>query len=384
MVKFTLVKRRPRSRGHRAIYYCRIRTDDGRSVSWRSTGEREKPKALQWAMSRLKTGGFVSENITFAKFAEGWWQPECEWVRRQEARGREYSPRYLESNRTALAQHILPAFGAVKLGKITPAAVEDFVFRLRDKEGLSPSTANKSLVCLRLMLAEAERKGMVERNPAFRVKQLVARPKQRGILSAEETHILFAENTIESVWRGNVVAYAINLLALNTGMRLGECEALQVQHTHLDGDTPYVAVVYGYSRKYGLTKPKFNESRLIPVPPRVVRYLRLLIDRSPYRDNPETFVFHNTKAGGLTPLDNNTIIKFLHSALDSIGVDWKARNVCFHSWRHEFNSFARFRLPDFVVRALTGHRSEQMTDHYTHITLADLGGVKTVQEALLE
>ena len=58
MVKFTLVKRRPRSQGHRAIYYCRIRTDDGRSVSWRSTGEWEKPKALLWAMRRLKTAAF--------------------------------------------------------------------------------------------------------------------------------------------------------------------------------------------------------------------------------------------------------------------------------------------------------------------------------------
>jgi hypothetical protein len=129
-----------------------------------------------------ENGDFITDKITFARYAEGWWEPECEWVRRQAARGREYSPRYLESNRIALACHILPAFGNLKLGKITPSAVEDFVFRLRDQEELSPSTANKSLVCLRLMLAEAERKGMLERNPAFRVKQLVAKPKQRGNL----------------------------------------------------------------------------------------------------------------------------------------------------------------------------------------------------------
>ena len=115
-----------------------------------------------------------------------------------------------------------------------------------------------------------------------------------------------------------------------------------------------------------------------------MRYLHFLIDRSPYKDKPKTFVFHNTIPGGHTPLDNNTIIRGLHSALDSIGVDWKARNICFHSWRHQFNSFARFRLPDFLVRALTGHRSEQMTDHYTHISLPDLQAVKSVQAALLD
>jgi hypothetical protein len=41
--------------GTRAIYYCRIRTDEGRCVSWRSTGETEKSKAFQWALRRLKT-----------------------------------------------------------------------------------------------------------------------------------------------------------------------------------------------------------------------------------------------------------------------------------------------------------------------------------------
>ena len=150
----------------------------------------------------------------------------------------------------------------MKLGKITAAAVEDFVFLLRDKGGLSPSTANKSLVCLCLMLAEAERKGMIERNPAFRVKQLIAKPKQRGILTAEETHILFAENTIDRVWRGNILAYAINLLALNTGMRLGECEALQVQHTHLDGETPYVAIVNNYCPRVWAA-PSPNSTRVV-------------------------------------------------------------------------------------------------------------------------
>jgi len=234
------------------------------------------------------------------------------------------------------------------------------------------------------MPAEAERRGMLERNPAFRVKQLVAKPKRRGIPTPQEIHILFAERTIDRVWRGNIVAYTLHLLALNTGMRLGECQALQIQHTHLEGETPYVAVLHNYCRKYGLTKPKLNESRLIPIPPRVVRYLRLLLDRSPFKDDPETFVFHNRIPGGLTPVDNNTTAKFLHLALNAIEVDWKARNICFHSWRHQFNSFARFRLPDFLVRALAGHRSEQMTDRYTHISLSDLGAIKSVQAALLD
>jgi len=92
VVKFTLVKRRSGSKGHRAIYYCRIRADEVRCVSWRSTGETEKSKAFRCALRRLKNCDFLTDNITFARYAEGWWEPECEWVRRQAARGRSTAP----------------------------------------------------------------------------------------------------------------------------------------------------------------------------------------------------------------------------------------------------------------------------------------------------
>ena len=48
--------------------------------------------------------------------------------------------------------------------------------------------------------------------------------------------------------------------------------------------------------------------------------------------------------------------------------DRRARGLTFHSWRHWYNSMLRGKVADHTLRALTGHKSEAMTDNYTEIT----------------
>jgi integrase len=59
--------------------------------------------------------------------------------------------------------------------------------------------------------------------------------------------------------------------------------------------------------------------------------------------------------------------------MNAIGVDKNARekrNLSFNSMRHSFVTRAREAgLSDFVVSALSGHRTSQMVEHYSHQTM---------------
>ena len=61
------------------------------------------------------------------------------------------------------------------------------------------------------------------------------------------------------------------------------------------------------------------------------------------------------------------------------------RNITFHSWRHFLNTALRAaKASDPLVQRVTGHRTAQMKEHYTHFALEDFKRVMSVQERLLE
>jgi integrase len=59
----------------------------------------------------------------------------------------------------------------------------------------------------------------------------------------------------------------------------------------------------------------------------------------------------------------------LHAELDAMGIDWRARNICFHGWRHFYAArMADIDAADKVSR-ITGHKSRAVFDAYAdHVT----------------
>ncbi|MGD0728322.1 MAG: tyrosine-type recombinase/integrase [Spirochaetia bacterium] len=57
------------------------------------------------------------------------------------------------------------------------------------------------------------------------------------------------------------------------------------------------------------------------------------------------------------------------------------RRITFHSHRHFLDTLLRTaRVPDPLVQRVTGHRTQEMTKHYSHFALEDFGEVVKVQE----
>jgi integrase len=114
------------------------------------------------------------------------------------------------------------------------------------------------------------------------------------------------------------------------------------------------------------------------------RHLRELIEGSPYQKSADlVFCGRDRK----TPLSPRFILDGFYTALAAIGIDEterQERRITFHSHRHFLNTALRSaRVPDALVQRVTGHATQEMTEHYSHFALEDFRDVMKVQERLL-
>jgi hypothetical protein len=71
-------------------------------------------------------------------------------------------------------------------------------------ERLSPATINHALRCLKVMLKEAARHGIIARDPSAFITGLAERQAERGILNGAEIRALLHEKAIGKVWGGDL------------------------------------------------------------------------------------------------------------------------------------------------------------------------------------
>jgi integrase len=382
---------------------------DRKQTSWRTSGETDRTKAEEWAKAneptvesertRAETRATgrkppapepVSKNVSFKDFAHEWFQPKHEWVRRQQMRGRVLAPTYLDQCRGTLKNHVLPRWADCKLKDITTPQLDDWLFALRER--YASETVNHVLSVTRLMLAYAARKGIIKGSPATECERMVGGGRTRGILTMPEAKEIFDERNLDALWEGSIQLYAINLLGASCGMRLGEIRALQRQHLKLDNAIPHVEIRHSWHNKYGLGNTKTKGSnRDVPLPALTAKYLQMVLDESPFTE-PDDLVFtgdaahfrHGTEhPEGKTPIGAKWIDRSFRRAMMMLDIACKTRWITFHSHRHYYVSIMRGKLPEHLLRALTGHTTALMTEHYTHTALGDVAQAAQIQDAIL-
>jgi integrase len=242
-----------------------------------------------------------------------------------------------------LENHVLPTFRDRRLAQITPRQIEQWLLELR-RGKLSPSTINHALRCLKIMLKEATRQGVIARDPSAFITGLAESPAERGILSGEEIRKLFDEKKIEKVWAADRKHFTLNPAAASTGLRMGELQALAVSSVQPD----YLIVSQSWERRTGLKEgTKTAVGRLVPLPKKTSAQLTALIETSPYRE-PTDLVFYGADRN--TPLSPRMTLDGLYGALERIGItaeEREERRITFHSHRHFLNTLLRTaRVPD--------------------------------------
>ena len=126
------------------------------------------------------------------------------------------------------------AFGAVRLQDLTPVMIENFYAELLGR-GLAPKTVRHVHTTLRRALGDAERLGLIARNPARLVRAPAIKDAEQETWSADELSRFLLASAPDRL-------HAAFVLLATTGMRRGE--ALGLRWSDLDLDKGVAAVLH--------------------------------------------------------------------------------------------------------------------------------------------
>lgn len=361
-------------------YFCLMRRSNGYYYYWvydrfgkriyRSTGKKTRPKAMDVAMRRWKEGALVDlpkpEYKTFGDYAASFWAYDtCPIVQDKIMRGGKYLRGSARSNQHMTDKHITPYFEKTPIAAITTKAVTDWLFKLPKEHKLCNKSVNNILTMFRQIMDCAVNEDLIDKNPVKGVKPLVKNSTRRGSFSASQVKQIFSE-----VWE-NDRAYTMCLIAACTGMRLGEVQALTKKQVK-DG---YLDVCASWSRTDGRKSTKSGYGRIVPIDGKLQRILKEILP-----PDPDDFLF---TLNGRNPICSYTVRRCLYERMDKLNIDHKGQNLGFHSFRHFFNTrLVASGVNSEQIRAVIGHESEEMTEHYLHLSPSDMEGIRAVQRGL--
>jgi len=197
---------------------ARVVLADGKRVSFYGQTRAEVVRLRNEAL-RNKEQGLTSsgDRQTFEQFLLTWLQTAKYTIK----------PRTWRRYGEFIRLHVVPGLGRITLSKLTAQQVQGLYAQKLDEE-LAPATVRQMHAVIHRALKYAVRVGLVARNVADMVDAHRIPHREMAILSEEQARRLL------DAARGDRLE-ALYILALSTGMRLGELLALKWGDVDLDG-----------------------------------------------------------------------------------------------------------------------------------------------------
>ncbi len=241
-------------------------------------------------------------------------------------------------------------------GYALPAITPDVVARYRDErlaEGKSNNTVRLELALLGHLYSTAIREwhlGLAY-NPVANIRRPnPGRGRNRRLSKTEEANLLAACDSHSNPMLGWIVR-----LAIETGMRTGEIVTLRRDQVDL------------FRRVVRLSETKNGSARTVPLSREAVRVLTEALSH-PVRHADIDLIFWGEpgRDGKRRPYTFQLVWR---QALQRAGIT----GLRFHDLRHEAVSrLMEAGLSDQEVAAISGHKSMQMLERYTHLRAEDL------------
>lgn len=323
----------------------------GGRARWERVGESatEAKKVLSRRLADVDQGLVAFERAgLFSEFLERW--------RRDYLVAAQLKPSTLSAYTSVIDRHILPYFGSMKLDRITPATVQQFVAaKVAEASArgrvFHPKTVQNCVRILSKIFSTAMDWQMLARSPMVRIRLPRVERKEMDFLRPNEVRLL-----LQAAEDGTT--RCLILLAVFSGMRQGELLALQ--WGDIDWNRSTIKVRRAFSRGQ-LESPKTAHSlREVRVGRHVLLKLR---EHQLLCGGRSEFIF-STRLGA--HLDAANVVKRgFAPALRRAGI----RKIRFHDLRHTYasimiNEGANLK---FVSKQL-GHSSIQITlDRYSHL-----------------
>jgi integrase len=256
-------------------------------------------------------------------------------------------------------KQIAPALSRERMRNVTTLDLDRLMAQLQ-QQGYSWQTRVHIRNVVSKMYSTAQKWKWLTENPAkwVDVGQRKIVRKQRA-LSVEEVQLL-ADHLDEP-------ARTAFILAVTTGLRIGEILGLQLEDVDLSAGT--ITVQRSVSRGQVDTTKTEGSNRQVPIPPTLMeilsvhlRNVRPLSGTNPIKPVVANWLF-SSMAG--TPLsDRNLINRHVYPVSKRLGI----RHFSWHSLRHTFSTLGgnEGTIPTLVMKQLLGHSKLSTTEKYMH------------------
>jgi integrase len=313
--------------------------------------KREVQEELTRLQSRKLDGTLTeSRRLTVAKFLTQWLESSVKPTVRVTT---------FDSYKRAVEKHINPILGGLQLAKLAPAAVQAMVGKL-EANGKGTDTRRIARIVLHRACKQALRWGMIPRNPVDAVEAPRVARREMHVWTTEQAQAFLGAA------KGDRLE-ALYVVALDSGMRLGELLGLQWAAIDLQADNPYLMVKSTLQEVGGilaLAEPKTSKSR------RRIALSRVAIDalwdhkrRALAAGQADGFVFRDSRGGPLrrSHFHANQFKPLLKRA--------KVPAIRFHDLRHTMGSaWLAANVHPKVVQERLGHSTISVTmDIYSHV-----------------
>ena len=285
------------------------------------------------ACLRLQAGGIepAKDIPTYREFALGVWRDS--WSAR-------CKPTTVKRRNQVLARNLLPAFGTLRIDRITRADIQDWFDAYSTS---APGGANFALRILRQSLKFAVERSLLASNPAASVLPN-RRPKLSRFLSRAEIRRLNQALDRQAGGRRSMQADIIRLLLL-TGCRKSEIVRLKL--CEVDGN-----------------RLRLEDGKTGPRTVHLSVEAREIVERR--MEGPGEFLFPSPKDPE-KPISGD--LALWYEIRREIGIE----DVRLHDLRHSYASQCVIEgVPLPVVSRLLGHRNSAMTLRYVHAADKDV------------
>jgi integrase len=338
--------------GYRGSYFA----SDGKRRYISAKTKREAVRMLRDTMTDADRGlVFDTSNQTVADYITRWLEDFAK---------ANLAPRTSHNYRLQIREHIVPAFGKMKLSKLdTPNIQALYTAKLRD--GLKPSSIRYIHAVLHCALKKAVELRLIVRNPAASARPPKIRQEEIMPLDVDQVRLLLEaakDDRFESLY----------VLSLTCGLRMGESLGLKWSDIDFEAGTLRVHRQVQRIRDGGglvFSEPKNASRRTIDLPQRAVEALRShrkgqIEEQLRAGENRQDsgLVFASRKG---TPLDAQNIVnRYFKPLLRRSGLP----DIRWHDLRHTCATLLLSRgTHPKLVQHLLGHASIQLTlDRYSH------------------
>lgn len=303
------------------------------------------------------------------------------WIRTHAA---EMSPSTEETHRASIETHLVPFFGARDLRTLTRDDMRAFITDRFEAEK-SAATIRNALSALRRVYSLHVEEGLLDRNPAARCGELVAKIGRRyegqGVREVDAWTREEVATLLRIAKQRERFLYPVLLAAFCTGMRRGELLALRWEHIQPDGIRVRDALVRGTTKT-----PKSDRPRTVPIAPEMRALLEELRHTRADREglHAEPGPIFTTATGGQWEEKNFSRAwrRLRARCVDDKG-NRLVRPLAFHCTRHTFASWALDDGRSIVwLQHALGHASPDTTlrrySHWVRQEQEDMGFLRLV------